>query len=186
MVFNLHLALAVFSHTRTSQSKLSSYSFSFLRVIMKNYNAEELLHKAAAYCSTTEHSISEVREKLQAWGANADEAKKIIGHLLKEDFINESRFASAFVRDKFRFNKWGKIKIALAIKAKGINDTLTQEALEVIDPEEYHEMLVSLLKAKRKSVKYNSQYERDGKLFRFAQSRGFEYQAIEKALQELD
>lgn len=146
------------------------------------YSQEELLHKAAAYCSTSEHCISEVEDKLQKWGASESDRHKIIDYLIKNDFINEHRYAKAFVKDKFRFNKWGKVKILLALKAKGIEKNVIESSLSVIDDSEYEEVLSSILQSKLKSIKYNSEYEKKGKLMLFAQSRGFEYSVIEKVL----
>jgi len=77
----------------------------------KEYSFDELFHKAASYCSISEHCISDVEEKLMAWKVPQLQRKKLIDKLVEEDFINEKRYALAFVRDKFRFNKWGKIKI---------------------------------------------------------------------------
>ena len=151
----------------------------------KDYTPEELLHKAAAYCSPAEHCISEVTGKLETWGATSTDIQKIIQRLIDEGFINEERFARAFVTDKFRFNKWGKIKIALALRYKGISQGLIQQSLDNINEEEYKESLILLLQAKRKSIKSNDEYERNGKLIRFAQSRGFEYNIIEQCLKGL-
>lgn len=151
----------------------------------KQYTFDELLRKSASYCSKSEHCISEVITKLNRWEANETDSKKIIKKLIDDDFINEKRYAEAFVRDKFRFNKWGKIKIMMALRRKEIENDLIADALEQIDEEEYREVLVTLLKSKQKSIKYKSEYEKEGKLFRFAQGRGFESDLIEQVLRSI-
>jgi len=151
----------------------------------KEYSLEELLHKAASYCSISEHCISEVEDKLNAWCIECDDKAKIINHLIKEDFINEKRFCIFFVKDKFRFNKWGKVKISYALKQKGLSDELINTALQTIDEGEYDEMLAALLKTKLTGLKYEFEYEKQGKLFRFAQSRGFENNVIERVLRNI-
>jgi len=151
----------------------------------KEYSLEELLHKAASYCSISEHCVSEVETKLDAWCVGCDDKSTIIKRLIEEDFINEKRFCIFFVKDKFRFNKWGKIKISFALKGKGINNALISEALNTIDDGEYEELLASILKTKLVGLKYEFEYEKQGKLFRFAQSRGFENNVIEKVLRNL-
>ena len=98
------------------------------------------------------------------------------------DFINEKRFCKAFVRDKFHLNKWGKIKISMALREKGLSNDLITAALKVIDEGEYEELLASLLKSKQNTIKYEFEYEKQGKLYQFAQSRGFENQVIERVL----
>ena len=151
----------------------------------KEYSLEELLHKAASYCSISEHCISEVEEKLNAWGVSVGDKQKIIDRLISEDFINEMRYCNYFVKDKFRFNKWGKIKISFALKGKGLENNLISEALNTIDDGEYEEMLASILKTKLVGLKYEYEYEKQGKLFRFAQSRGFENNVIERVLRNI-
>ena len=151
----------------------------------KEYSLEELLHKAASYCSISEHCVSEVETKLDAWCVGCDDKSTIIKRLIEEDFINEKRFCIFFVKDKFRFNKWGKIKISFALKGKGIDNALISEALNTIDDGEYEELLASILKTKLVGLKYEFEYEKQGKLFRFAQSRGFENNVIEKVLRNL-
>ncbi len=152
----------------------------------KEYTLDELLHKAASYCSISEHCISEVEEKLNAWCIEFDEKSKIIERLIAEDFINERRYCVHFVKDKFRFNKWGKIKISYALKQKRLSDELINPALASIDDGEYEEMLASILKTELKGLKYEFEYERQGKLFNFAQSRGFESQVIYRVLKSID
>jgi regulatory protein len=152
----------------------------------KEYTLDELLHKAASYCSISEHCVSEVEEKLNAWCISCDDKSQIINHLIKEDFINEKRYCNYFVKDKFRFNKWGKIKISYALKQKGLSNDLINQALATIDEGEYQEMLASILKTKLSGLKYEYEYEKQGKLFRFAQSRGFENNVIERSIRSIN
>ena len=148
----------------------------------KEYTLEELLHKAASYCSISEHCVLEVEDKLTAWGVADEDKIKIIDRLKSEDFINEKRYCTYFVKDKFRFNKWGKIKISYSLKAKGLDKEVVQNAMSTIDDGEYEELLASLLKAKLVGLNYEFEYEKQGKLFRFAQSRGFENNVIERVI----
>jgi len=151
----------------------------------KEYTFEELLHKAASYCSISEHCISEVEDKLSAWGIDDDGRQRIITRLLDEDFINEKRFCVAFTKDKFHFNKWGKIKISYALKQKGLTSEFINAALATIDDGEYEEMLAVLLKTKLKTLKWQYEYEKMGKLFNFAQSRGFESSVVDRVIRTI-
>lgn len=151
----------------------------------KEYTFEELLHKAASYCSISEHCISEVEDKLSAWGIDDDGRQRIITRLLDEDFINEKRFCVAFTKDKFHFNKWGKIKISYALKQKGLTSEFISAALATIDDGEYEEMLAVLLKTKLKTMKWQYEYEKMGKLFNFAQSRGFESSVVDRVIRTI-
>lgn len=151
----------------------------------KEYSFEELLHKAASYCSISEHCISDIEDKLTAWGMTEDKKHKIIDKLIEDDFINEKRYCIAFTKDKFHFNKWGKIKISYSLKQKGLDSKLIDMALKTIDEGEYEEMLAVLLKNKLKTIKWEYEYEKMGKLFNFAQSRGFESNVIDRVIRTL-
>lgn len=157
----------------------------YLSIMKKEYTLDELLHKAASYCSISEHCISEVEEKLNAWGVSAIDKQKIIEKLIAEDFINEKRYCTHYVKDKFRFNKWGKIKISYSLRQKSLDDKLINHGLLSIDDGEYQEMLASILKTKLAGLKFDYEYEKQGKLFNFAQSRGFESQVINSVLKTL-
>lgn len=140
----------------------------------KEMSAEEARLKAEAYCSLSEHCKSEVLGKLQQWGAPEKTWEAILNHLEKERYIDESRYATFFVRDKYRFNQWGRIKIAQALRMKHIPSACIDEAMEEIDEQEYLNILTSLLKKKVRSIKASNDYERNGKLVRFAAGHGYE------------
>jgi regulatory protein len=143
---------------------------------------KKALSKCMALCSKSEKCISDIRKKLEKWQLPEGELQKVIDALVEEKFIDEQRFAESFVRDKFRFNHWGKIKITHHLKAKGIVSTHIARAMQEIDEEDYLKTLKELLAQKNKSVKADNNYERKAKLIRFAQGRGFDYEIINKAL----
>lgn len=145
---------------------------------------DEALHRAAAYCSQSEHCRSEVREKLQKWEIGPDDQESIIGYLEQENYLNQQRYALAYARDKFRYNKWGKVRIRMELQRKGIPADELQEALEQIEEESYLEQAVGLARVKLRNLKYSDDFERDGKLFRFLAGRGFETDCIRKAIKE--
>lgn len=140
----------------------------------KELSAEEARLKAEAYCSLSEHCKSEVLGKLQQWGAPEETWEVILNHLEKERYVDESRYATFFVRDKYRFNQWGRVKIAQALRMKHIPSACIDEAMEEIDEQEYLNILTSLLKKKVRSIKASNDYERNGKLVRFAAGHGYE------------
>ena len=140
----------------------------------KELSAEEARIKAEAYCSASEHCKSEVLGKLQLWGAPEEAWETILNHLEKERYVDEKRYASFFVRDKYRFNQWGRIKIGQALRMKQIPSVYIAEAMDGIDEREYLDILTSLLKKKVCTVKASNDYERNGKLIRFAAGHGYE------------
>ncbi len=148
----------------------------------KQHTLQELKQKASAYCARSEHCISEVYTKLRQWNCSSNDCQKIIDELLDNDFINEQRYAETYVKEKFKFNRWGNRKIAQALAQKRVDKKTVQQALELIDKDEYKETLKTLLEKKEKSIEYSNEYEKNSKLFRFAQSRGFENNLIENVL----
>ncbi len=87
---------------------------------MKEITEPEMLHRAAAYCSAAERCIQDVQKKIDAAGLPPDASERIIARLLKERFIDESRYTRFFVNDKLRFNKWGRVKIGHELYKKNI------------------------------------------------------------------
>jgi regulatory protein len=145
-----------------------------------------LLSKAMALCARQELCSNDMREKLLSWGLAKTDAERIITELIKEKFINEERYSYAFVKDKFNYNKWGKIKIAAHLRAKSIPGDLIQSALNSIDNDLYKQVLKELLLSHRRSVKAKNQYDLKGKLLRYGLSKGFESNLLYDFLNDLD
>jgi regulatory protein len=132
------------------------------------------LNKAMAQCSRREFCTHDILVMLEEWGVSSDDTEKIIAELLKENFINDERFALAFVHDKFTYNKWGKVKIAAHLKAKKISGNILKSALDSINNETYTKTINELISNRRKSVKAKNKYDLKAKLLRFGLSKGFE------------
>ena len=86
----------------------------------KECSVDEARVKAEIYCAKAERCKCEVLHKLQLWGAPEEHEENILAHLVKEGYIDESRYAKAFVRDKYRFSQWGTMKISQALRLKRI------------------------------------------------------------------
>ena len=144
------------------------------------------LNKLASYCVSAERCKSDLIDKLKRWELPADAIERVIAKLEKEKFIDEERFCRAFVKDKFRFAKWGKKKIAQALYYKNISQSISYKYLDEINQEEYIELLTDLLNAKRKTIRAKDAFELNGKLIRFALSRGFEFEDIKLCISDAD
>ena len=149
---------------------------------MKQLTPGEALNKAAAYCTLCERCISEVSTKLAAWGVPHGEQQKIIGRLQQEGFIDEARYCRAFVNDKVRFNRWGRIKIRAALSEKRLPRELVNEAIDNINEEEYMSALAEVIAAKRRELKGQDDYVAQQKIMRYAAGRGYEPSLIMKAI----
>ncbi len=141
--------------------------------------------KAAFLCSRSEHCTSEIQEKLKTWGLSAEDAEPVIEKLKEEKYLDDERFAHAYVKDKFRFNHWGKQKIEYMLRAKKINQEILELAFEEIVDEDYSENLLKLIIGKAPSIKAKDKYDKRNKLMRFAMGRGFESNKIYAAFKEL-
>jgi regulatory protein len=121
-------------------------------------------------------------EKMRRWELPEEEQARVMQRLISERYVDDERYARAFVKDKVRYNKWGRRKVEQALWQKHIDEDIRQRVLDEVDDEEYLSVLRPLLKQKRKSTKANSDYELNQKLVRFAISRGFTYEIIRQCL----
>ena len=153
---------------------------------MKEYTENELRNKAEVYCLAAERCPSEVEAKLQQWGASPETSAHILEHLQKERFVDTARFCRAFVRDKYRFNQWGRMKIIQALRMKQLSSEAMTGGIAEIDEEEYRAILQKLLQQKARSISARNDYERNAKLIRFACGKGFLMEEILPLLPQTD
>ena len=152
---------------------------------MKEYTEAEVLHRMAGLCSIKEYCAQEIEEKIRKTALPEEACANIISYLQKQNFLDDNRYANAFTKDKFRFNSWGKVRIAYELRNKNIPAAIIEEALANIDEDEYCAQLNSLLKAKRKITKGKNDYDISNKLLRFAAGKGFESKYVYPALRAM-
>ena len=133
-------------------------------------------------CAQAEHCEQEMRDKMRRWAIDPDAQDRVVARLVKERYVDNERYARAFVKDKIRYNKWGRRKVMQALWMKRIDDDIQRSVLDEIDDKEYIDVLVPLLKQKRKTIKAKSDYELNQKLVRFALSRGFDFSIIRQCM----
>lgn len=143
---------------------------------------EQALQKLTALCAASEHCIYEMTQKMDRWELPEEVQTRIVEYLLKEKFIDETRYCRIFALDKIRFNKWGRRKVEQALWLKRIPKDICREVLSEIDEEEYMQVLRPLLQSKLRSTKARNAYELRGKLIRFAAGRGFLMEQIMEAI----
>ncbi len=143
---------------------------------------QQALIKLTALCSGAEHCSYEMTEKMRRWEIDEETQARIMEYLINEKYVDDSRFCRAFIREKMRFNKWGKRKIEMALFQKRIDKKTASEALDEVDNGEYAAILRPMLRQKERSVKANSEYEKNMKLIKFAMSRGFTFDVIKECL----
>ncbi len=139
---------------------------------------------ATSRCSQKEYCRSDIAQKLRTKGATSAEIEALLERLETERYIDEERYARAFVSDKFRFDHWGRIKIAYSLRQKGINAHTIEDALAQIDDDDYHQSLADFIASRRRTTKADSPYALNQKIARAAITRGFEPQMVFDALGE--
>lgn len=149
----------------------------------KEMTEQEAYLQLATLCAQAEHCEQEMRDKMKRWEIDETAQNRIIDRLVKERYIDNERYARAFVKDKIRYNKWGMRKVQQALWMKRIDNDIQQRVLDEIDEKEYLDVLRPLLKQKRKSTKAANDYELNQKLVRFALGRGFTFDIIRQCLE---
>lgn len=149
----------------------------------KERTEQEAYLQLATICAQAEHCEQEMRDKMKRWGVEPDAQNRVIERLVNERYIDNERYARAFVKDKIRYNKWGRRKVMQALWMKHIAGDIQQRILDEIDDSDYLDVLVPLLKQKRKTIKAQSDYELNQKLVRFALGRGFDFNIIRQCLE---
>lgn len=148
----------------------------------KEMTEQQVLARLTAECAKAEHCTGEMLEKMRRWGVDDDVQARVMAYLIKGKYVDDERFCRLFVRDKIRFNGWGRRKVEQALYQKRIDKVVSGPILDAIDDSEYINVLCPLIRSKRKSIKAANEYERNQKLMKFALSRGFEWNIIRQCI----
>lgn len=153
---------------------------------MKNDPAyEKYLARMMALCSRSEKCKWDIRSALQKKGVKKHVVEQIIYALETHGFIDEKRYACAYVKDKIRLQGWGPVKIQVGLRSKNIPENILSEALESVDTQEYMYNLQAALERKQTVLKEPDRQKNKEKLIRFALGRGYTYHQIIQALEGL-
>ena len=150
----------------------------------KPLTPDQVLDKMAKYCAYQERCVKDVRDKLKTFEISEEEKAKIIDYLLDNRFVNDERYAKAFVRGKVNQSGWGVNKIRFHLIQKGIDKNIIEEALGQTDEEAYRQRLIDILKTKSKTVKAENDFEKKRKLATYAMQKGFEGSLVWEVLKE--
>ena len=151
----------------------------------KKISKQQALDRLMWICSRGEKCKSDLLKKLKDWNVDEEHWNTLLEQLEKEKFLDEERFTGYYVRDKIRFNKWGRGKISFQLKLKQIPETIVNNALQEFDDEEYYLMLKEEVIRKRLKTSGKNQWDIKSKVLRFAQSRGYEYELVNDIIDNL-
>ena len=149
---------------------------------MKEVSEQGAFLQLSALCAQAEHCQHEMLEKMRKWELTDEAQARVMQRLIEGRYVDDERYARAFVRDKIRYNKWGRRKVEQALWQKHIDEDIRQQVLDEVDDEEYLSVLRPLLRQRRKSTKADNDYQLNQKLMRFALGRGFTYDIIRQCI----
>jgi len=142
---------------------------------------EQALAALMRLCARAEKSQEDARRLMRGWGLAERDAEGVLAKLVRDRFIDDARYAEAFVREKLRLSGWGEYKIRTALQRKRIDRALIDAALAEADRPTMGERLRRQLERKARTTKHTTQYELKTKLIRYGLSLGYDYETVVEA-----
>lgn len=151
----------------------------------KELSIIEARQKIYAYCAYQERTHQEVKNKLFQFGLHSNEVDELLSHLIIEGYLNEERFARAFVGGKFRVKKWGRLKIMHELEARGLTSNCIRSGMKEIDESDYIKTLTSILTKKAELLSDKEHFTKREKLAKYGIQKGFESELVWKYVKNL-
>ena len=152
---------------------------------LRTKTPEQALSSLMRTCARAEKCSSDALRSMRRWGLSDTDARRVLERLIMERFIDDGRYAAAYVREKMRFSGWGERKIRAALRAKTIAPKIIDEAMSQMVPEDNAERLRDMLQKKAAKTTYRDLYDLKGKLVRFAIGRGFDLDDVLEVVEEI-
>jgi regulatory protein len=150
------------------------------------YTIKTAIPKIEHYCAYQERCHEEVVQKLWSMKMDSDEIDTIVVHLIKDNFLNESRFACSFARGKHRIKFWGKIRVVNELKFRKITQYNINLALKEIAPEEYATTFDSLSQRQWDAIRETNKLKKRKKFCDFLLRKGYESNLVYEKAKELE
>jgi regulatory protein len=149
-------------------------------------SVKEAIHKIEHFCAYQERCHDEVVQKLRTMKMDSNEIDEILAHLIKENYLNESRFACSFARGKHRIKFWGKVRIVNELKYRNISTYNINLALKEITSEEYEVNFNTLAERNWHSIKESNGLKKRKKCCDFLLRKGYESNLVYEKVKELE
>ena len=146
---------------------------------------EQALSTLMRLCARAEKSTGDARRLMRNWGVADADAEKVLDRLLSDRFIDDTRYAEAFVREKLRLSGWGEYKIRAALQRKGVARETIEEALGAADRTGTAERLHTQLERKLRLLHCETRYELKNKLMRYGLGLGYDYETVHETVAAL-
>lgn len=144
----------------------------------KSYTFEEIKQKMVNYCVYQDRCHLEVEQKMREFLLIPEAKDEILLYLMKENYLNEERFTRSYIRGKFNIKNWGRIKIKIHLKQKGISEKLISKCMDEIDEDDYRKIILQIWNNYYNRQKGLKDYQKKSKTIHYLISRGFEYEEI--------
>ena len=151
----------------------------------RDLTTKEIERKLQYYCSYQDRCHKEVVSKLKTFNINIQNSNQIISNLIRDGYLNESRFSKSFVRGKFNFKNWGKIRITNELKRRNISSYNINHGLKEIDEKDYEQKLEELFTKKLSSLSKLTSFEKKKKIISYLLYRGWESNLIYSEINEI-
>ena len=151
----------------------------------KDLTTKQIESKLQYYCSYQDRCHKEVIEKLKTFNIKSNESNEIISNLIKDNYLNESRFSENFVRGKFKIKNWGKVRIVRELKQRNISRYNINLGLKEIDSQEYQNKFDEIFKNKLSSLNNLNKTIKKKKIISYLLYRGWESNLIYSKINEL-
>ena len=151
----------------------------------KDLTTKQIESKLQYYCSYQDRCHKEVIEKLKTFNIKSNESNEIISNLIKDNYLNESRFSENFVRGKFKIKNWGKVRIVRELKQRNISRYNINLGLKEIDSQEYQNKLDEIFKNKLSSLDNLNKTIKKKKIISYLLYRGWESNLIYSKINEI-
>lgn len=147
---------------------------------------DEALAALMRLCARAEKCAGDARRLMRGWGLGSSDAERVLARLVADRFIDDDRYAAAFVREKLRLSGWGAYKIRTALRRKQIAretiEAALSEALGASDPAQLAGRLDAQLRRKARTTKAATPRDLKTKLIRYGLSLGHDYEAVLEAV----
>ncbi len=151
---------------------------------IKTKSPEQALNSLMALCARAEKSSGDAYRLMTRWGVEKSEQPKILEQLKKDRFIDDERFAAAYIRDKINLSGWGRFKIQAQLAQKGVPKEIIENQMAELDRDKMDERLHQLIEKRARTTKYTTKYQLRDKLIRYGASLGYDFSSVSEAVNQ--
>lgn len=151
--------------------------------IKRDKTSQQAFASLMRLCAKAERSSGDAMRLMRRWGLSNADARRVLERLVRDHFIDDRRYAEAFVREKMNLSGWGAYKIGATLRSKGIPQTIITQAMEQLDEADMHERLTTLLTKRLRTLRAKSPFDARTKLLRYALSQGYDYATVRECVE---